>query len=82
MCFLPESPVWLTRNGKMDLAEKSISWFMLEQKYTFTRNTELHPNRAPLSIFKSKQTNTIIWKVGKFLNLLVCKPPTPQHGSL
>ncbi|XP_023342693.1 facilitated trehalose transporter Tret1-2 homolog isoform X2 [Eurytemora carolleeae] len=34
MCFLPESPVWLTRNGKVQLAIKSSDWFNLENEST------------------------------------------------
>lgn len=26
LCFLPESPLWLTRNGKTDKAKKALIW--------------------------------------------------------
>ncbi|XP_023328360.1 facilitated trehalose transporter Tret1 [Eurytemora carolleeae] len=44
MFFLPETPVWLKRNGKTELAEKASLWFNLEpQPPRYRSNIYLHP---------------------------------------
>lgn len=39
MIPLPESPQWLTKTGKMDKAEKSITWVLTEHGVERTTET-------------------------------------------